>query len=83
MNAKVNVMDLSAKHKEAVNPFLHKQKLHNTVSFTCMSHNENFIEKSVGVTRSSKFQASQVQLLITAISAQIIGENTMILLTLL
>ena len=48
-----------------------------------MSHNENFINKSVGVTRSSKFQALQVQLLITAISAQIIGENTMILLTLL
>ena len=26
-------MDLSEKHKESVNPFSHKHKLHNTVSF--------------------------------------------------
>ena len=47
-----------------------------------MSHYENFINNSVGVTKSSKFQALQVQLLVTAISTQIFSENTMILLAL-
>ena len=47
-----------------------------------MSHYENFINKSVGVTKSSKFQALQVQLLVTTISTQIFSENTMILLAL-
>ena len=40
------------------------------------------INKSVGVTKSSKFQALQVQLLVTAISTQFFSENTMILLAL-
>ena len=44
-----------------------------------MSHYENFINKSVGVTKSSKFQALRMQLLVTAISTQIFSENTMIL----
>ena len=30
----------------------------------CKSHNENCIDRLVGVTKSSKFQALQVQLLI-------------------
>ena len=45
-----------------------------------MSHNENFINRLVGVTKFSKFQALQVQLLVTAISTQIFSEKTMILL---
>ena len=48
-----------------------------------MSHYENFINKSVGVKKSSKFQALQVQLQLTAISTQIFSENSMILLALL
>ena len=36
----------------------------------------------VGVARSPKFQALQVQLLVKAISTQIFSENTMILLAL-
>ena len=47
-----------------------------------MSHNENFINRLVGETKSSKFQALQVHLLVTAISTQIFSENTMILLAL-
>ena len=47
-----------------------------------MSHNENVINRLVGETKSSKFQTSQVQLLVTAISTQIFSENTMILLAL-
>ena len=35
-----------------------------------------------GLTKSSKFQPFQVQLLVTAMSNQIFGENTMILLAL-
>ena len=47
-----------------------------------MSHNENVINRLVGETKSSKFQALQVQLFVTAISTQIFSENTMILLAL-
>ena len=41
-----------------------------------MSHNENVINRLVGETKSSKFQALQVQLFVTAISTQIFSENT-------
>ena len=47
-----------------------------------MSHNENVVNRLVGETKSSKFQALQVQLLVTAISTQIFNENTVILLAL-
>ena len=47
-----------------------------------MSHNENVVNRLVGETKSPKFQALQVQLLVTAISTQIFSENTMILLAL-
>ena len=40
------------------------------------------LNRLVGVTKSSKFQALQVLLLATAMSNQIFGENTMILLAL-
>ena len=40
------------------------------------------LNRLVGLTKSSKFQAFQVQLLVTAMSNQIFGENTMILLAL-
>ena len=40
------------------------------------------LNRLVGLTKSSKFQALQVRLLVTAISNQIFGENTMILLAL-
>ena len=47
-----------------------------------MFHNENFINRLVGVTKSSKCQALQVQLLVTTISTQFFSEKTMILLAL-
>ena len=47
-----------------------------------MSHNEIFINRLIGGTKSSKFQALQVQLLVTAISTQFFSEKTMILLAL-
>ena len=47
-----------------------------------MSHNENIINRLVEIRKSSKFQALQVHLLVTAISTQIFRENTMILLAL-
>ena len=40
-----------------------------------MSHNENVINRLVGETKSSKFQALQVQLLVTAISTQILAKT--------
>ena len=40
------------------------------------------LNRLVGLPKSSKFQALQVQLLVTAMSNQIFGENTMILLAL-
>ena len=44
-----------------------------------VSHNENFTNILVRVTKSSKFQALRMQLLVTAISTQIFSENTILL----
>ena len=44
-----------------------------------MSHNENFTNILVGLTKYSKFQALRMQLLVTAISTQIFSENTILL----
>ena len=54
----------------------------NQTTPASMSRNENFVKRLVGVARSPKFLAFQVQLLITAISTQIFSENTTILLAL-
>ena len=40
-----------------------------------MSNNEIFINRLIGGTKSSKFQALQVQLLVTAISTQFFSEK--------